>query len=82
MFIEQYATSTTPVGTDTAKALNSGLVVSLDKGNFLESDTPTITPSVSYFSPVQEFPVPRTRIGVIAGLTIMSGGTRVCRIRV
>ena len=31
MFIEQYATSTTPVGTDTVKALNSGLVVSLDK---------------------------------------------------
>ena len=66
MFIEQYATSTTPVGTDTAKALNSGLVVSLDKGNFLEIDTPTITSSVSYFSPVQEFPAPRTRMGVIA----------------
>lgn len=66
MFFEQYETTTTEGGTDTAKALNNGLVVSLDKGNFLEIDTPAITSVVSWFSPVQEFPAPRTRMGVIA----------------
>lgn len=65
-FFIQEQTTTTEGGTDTLKGLNDGLVVTLNRGAFVEYDTPTITSSVSYFSPVQEFPVPRTRMGVIA----------------
>lgn len=65
-FFTQETTTTTEGGSDTVKGLNDGLVLSLNKGSFLEYDTPTITSTTSYYSPVQEFPVPRTRMGVIA----------------
>lgn len=46
-FFIQEQTTTTEGGTDTLKGLNDGLVVTLNRGSFLEIDTPTITSSVS-----------------------------------
>lgn len=62
-FFIQEQTTTTDGGTDTLKGLNDGLVVTLNRGSFLEINTPTITSTTSYFSPVQEYPAPTSTTG-------------------